>query len=269
MSTTLEKSTPAKTTSIKSLQDKAKYVRQELFKFKTDSKVGHLATCLSTVDVLVSLYYDEAAVFDPNKDEIIFSKGHGAPAVYPILADLGYIDKAELAKYGRKGGMLRMHCDASIPQCQFIGGSLGNGIGYAAGRGFEQGNDTYVVLGDGELYEGSVWETLMFIAHHNLYSQRLIIDRNELCILGNTEEIIRLEPLAEKFKAFGFDVAEIDGHDFEQMREVFSKKPSRPQVIIANTVKGKGVSYMEGKWEYHTIIPKDPEQIRIGKEDLA
>ncbi len=258
-----------KTTSIKALQEKAKYVRRELFKFKTRSKVGHLATCLSTVDILVSLYYDADAQFDPKKDEIIFSKGHGAPAIYPILADLGYVDKAELEKYGTKGGMLRMHSDASIPQCHFIGGSLGNGIGYAAGRGFEQGYDTFVILGDGELYEGSVWESLMFISHHGLHTQRLIVDRNRLCILGDTEEIIRLEPLAQKFKAFGFEAVEVDGHDFELLRGAFSRRPSHPQVVIANTVKGKGVSYMEGKWQYHTIIPKDPEQIRIGEEELA
>ena len=258
-----------KTTSVKALQEKAKYVRRELFNFKTKSKVGHLATCLSTVDILVSLYYDEAAQFDPKKDEIIFSKGHGAPTLYPILADLGYIAKAELEKYGSRGAMLRMHSDPSIPQCHFIGGSLGNGIGYAAGRGFDQDHDTYVILGDGELYEGAVWETLMFISHHRLHNQRLIIDRNRLCILGNTEEIVRLEPLAEKFRAFGFDAVEVDGHDFEQLRDVFAQRPARPQVVIANTVKGKGVSYMEGKWEYHTIIPKDPEQIRIGREELA
>ena len=258
-----------RTNSIEELQAKAKYVRRELFDFKTRSKVGHLATCLSSVDILVSLYYDANSTFDPSKDEIVYSKGHGAPSVYPILADLGYISKEELGKYGTKGGILPMHADHSIPQCQFVGGSLGNGVGFAAGRGYSKDRDIYVILGDGELYEGVVWETFIFLAHHNLNNVRLIVDRNQLCILGATEEILRLEPLADKFQAFGFQVVEINGHDFNELRYVFSEKPAKPQVIIANTIKGKGVSYMEGVWKYHTIIPKDPELIRKGKEELA
>lgn len=256
------------TIQIQNLQEKAKYVRRELFDFKTTSKVGHLASCLSCVDILVSMYYDDLTTFNPRHDEIIFSKGHGSPSVYPILADLGYIDKTELNKYGRQGGTLKMHADNSIPQCQFIGGSLGNGIGYAAGRGFYKNKDIYVILGDGELYEGSVWESLIFIAHHKLNNLRLIVDRNELCILGATEEIGQLNPLKDKFESFGFNVLECNGHDFFELNDVLSRKPKTPEVIIANTVKGKGVSYMEGQWRYHTIIPNNPEQIKIGKEEL-
>lgn len=253
---------------LKFLEEKSKYVRREIFNFKTKSKVGHLASCLSCVDIVVSLYYDNLTKFDPDKDEIIFSKGHGSPSIYPILSDLGYIDKKELILYGTKEGILRMHADHSIPQCQFVGGSLGNGIGYAAGRGYSKDRTIYVILGDGELYEGSVWESLVFINHHNLNNIRIIIDRNKLCILGDTEEILKLDPLADKFKAFGFNVVEVNGHNFERLRNVFSYIPNRPEVIVAHTIKGKGVSFMEGKWQYHTIIPKDPDLIRIGKEEL-
>ena len=255
--------------TLQMLQEKAKYCRREIFKFKTESKVGHLASCLSCVDILVSLYYDPESLFDPEKDEIIFSKAHGSPSIYPILADLGYIDKEELNKYGRQGGILRMHSDASIPQCHFVGGSLGNGIGYAAGRGYSKDRDIYVIVGDGELYEGDVWETLLFISEHKLNNIRIIIDRNKLCILGATEEIIKLNPLPSKFEAFGFVTNLVDGHNFNDLNDIFNHKPSAPEVTIAQTIKGKGVSYMEGKWEYHTIIPKDPELIRIGKAELA
>lgn len=246
----------------------AKSVRRRIFEFKTSSGVGHLASSLSVVDMLVSLYYDKTA-FDPDKDILIFSKAHGSPAIYPILVDRGLVDPSELDKYCRKGGILRLHSDSTIPGCHFVGGSLGNGIGYAAGLAFKNDKKVFVILGDGELYEGSVWETLTFISHHNLKNMKLIIDRNQLCILGGTEELLKLEPLRKKFESFGFDVTEIDGHNFEELRAAFSKMSERPEVIIANTIKGKGVSYMEGKWEYHTIIPKDPNLIKIGKEELS
>lgn len=251
------------------LLEKAKSFRREIFEFKTTSGVGHLASCLSTVDILVSLFYSPTTVFRPNKDKIIFSKAHGSPALYPILADLGYISKNELKKYGQAGGILTMHSDHSIPLCHFVGGSLGNGIGHAAGLAHKNDINVFVILGDGELYEGSVWETLMFISHHNINNMKLIVDRNGLCILGATEEIIKLDPLDKKIAAFGFDVATIDGHNYSQLNNIFSYMNAKPQVIIAKTIKGKGVSYMEGKWEYHTIIPKDKELIRKGLEELS
>ena len=215
--------------SSKELREKAKWVRREIFDFKTRSKIGHLATCLSTVDILVSLFYDSYSLFDPDNDEIVFSKGHGAPTMYPILADLKYFPMEELAKYGTKNGILPMHCNYKIPGCQFVGGSLGNGIGFAAGRGYDKDRDIYVILGDGELYEGSVWETLLFISHHNLNNIRLIVDRNQLCILGATEDMVKLNPLPEKFKAFGYEVEEIDGHNFRQIRHIFAHKPQNPK----------------------------------------
>jgi transketolase len=247
----------------------AKSVRRRIFDFKTSSGSGHLASSLSVVEILVSMYCDPHTIFDPDQDILIFSKAHASPALYPILVDRGMIDASELEKYCRKGGSLRLHSDSTIPGCYYVGGSLGNGIGYAAGLAYENPRNVFVILGDGELYEGSVWESLTFIAHHHMKNMKLIVDRNQLCILGATEELLRLEPLKDKFSAFGFNVAEVDGHDFDSLRTVFGRMPDRPEVVIANTVKGKGVSYMEGKWEYHTIIPKDPELIRIGKGELS
>lgn len=252
------------------LIEKAKQTRRDVFKFKTSSGVGHLASCLSCVDIVTSLYYDKSINFDPHKDSLIFSKAHGSPSVYPILADLGFFDKEELEKYCTPEGILRLHSDESIPGCNFVGGSLGNGIGYAAGLAkANKDKNIFVILGDAELYEGSVWESMIFIAHHNLTNVTLIVDRNKFGILGATEELLKLNPLVDKFKAFGFDTCEIDGHDFDQLREAFVYESSIPKAIIANTVKGKGVSYMEDKFEYHTIIPKSSNDIEKGLEDLS
>jgi len=247
----------------------AKSVRKRIFEFKTRSRAGHLASCLSCVDVLVSLYYDEGTVFNHEEDVFIFSKGHGSPTVYPILVDLGYIDKSELDKYCTPEGMLKLHADHTIPGCHFVGGSLGNGIGYAAGLAHGSKKDVYVMLGDAELYEGSVWETLIFTAHHNINNLNIIVDRNWMGILGKTEDLLKLEPLEEKFKSFGFETCTVDGHNFEELREVFSKKCDKPRVIIADTVKGKGVSYMEDVWQYHTIIPKEEELLKKAMEELS
>lgn len=252
------------------LEKIAKYVRKEIFKFKTRTGNGHLASCLSTVDVIVSLYYDKKTSFDHTKDILIFSKAHGSPVVYPILADLGYYPKDELDKYCTPDGILRLHSDQSIPGCYFVGGSLGNGIGYAAGVAMaEPDKKVYVVLGDAELYEGAVWETMMFITHHNLTNMTLIVDRNQLGILGATEELLRLEPLADKFRSFGFETLITDGHSFDHIKTAFNHKSEVPKAIIFNTIKGKGVSYMEGKYEYHTIIPKSEEDINTGLKELS
>ena len=250
------------------LEKIAKSVRKSIFKFKTMDGIGHLHSSLSPVDVLVSLFYDEKTNFDHEKDLVIFGKAHGSPSIYPILADLGYFPKDELDKYCRPGGILRLHSDSSIPGCHFVGGSLGNGIGYASGIALaNRDKNIYVIMGDAELYEGSVWESLMFINHHNLTNLRIIVDRNGLGTIGDTEKMLKLNPLDDKFESFVGSVKCIDGHNYDELREVFSS--NSPQAIIANTTKGKGVSYMEGKWKYHTIVPKSEEDIKQGLEDLS
>ena len=215
------------------------------------------------------MYYDGETSFNHNEDIVIYSKGHGSPTVYPILVDKGYIKEEELEKYCRPDGMLRLHADHSIPGCYFVGGSLGNGIGYAAGLAYGSGKNVYAILGDAELYEGSVWESLMFIAHHQINNLHIIVDRNKMGILGKTEELLKLEPLKEKFESFGFEVCEVNGHNFEELRAALSMKDDKPRVIIANTIKGKGVSYMEDVWQYHTIIPSEKELLDIGIKELS
>ena len=252
------------------LEKKAKEVRKTIFEFKTRDGIGHLATSLSPVDFLVSWFYDKHTSFNHTEDIVIFGKAHGSPSIYPILADFKYFDKDELIKYCRPGGILRLHSDSSIPGCHFVGGSLGNGIGYASGVAFcDRKKDVYVIMGDAELYEGSVWESLIFIAHHNLTNVRIIIDRNGMGTIGETEKLLKLEPLKEKFEGFGFKTSVIDGHNYDDLRSVFSHKPKVPEVIIANTIKGKGVSYMEADWRYHTIVPSSEEDIKKGLEELS
>ena len=254
----------------KELHSKSQEVRKKIFKFKTQTGNGHLASCLCTVDIATSLYYDDKTKFNHEEDILIFSKAHGSPVIYPILADLGYYPQDELDKYCTPEGILRLHSDQSIPGCHFVGGSLGNGIGYATGVAMaNRDTNVYVVLGDAELYEGAVWETMMFITHHNLTNIRLIVDRNQLGILGSTEELLKLEPLADKFRSFGFDTHTVDGHDFDALRGVLNIEGDKPLAIIADTIKGKGVSYMEGKWQYHTIIPKSDEDITTGLNELS
>lgn len=250
------------------LEKIAKSVRKTIFEIKTRDGIGHLHSSLSCVDILVSLFYDEKTTFDHEKDIVLFGKAHGSPSIYPILADLGYFSKDELDKYCRPEGILRLHSDESIPGCYFVGGSLGNGIGYASGLALaNKDKNYYIIMGDSELYEGSVWESLMFISHHKLTNLKIIVDRNGLGTIGETEKMLKLEPLADKFKSFIGDVKEVDGHSFDVLRDTFSD--DIPHVTIAKTIKGKGVSYMEGKWKYHVVIPSSEEDIKIGLEELS
>ena len=259
----------ALTQASSSLEGLAQKFRRSIFDFKTGSGYGHLASSLSCVDILVSLYLDESTSFDFHHDVVVFGKAHGGPAVYPILSHLGLIDVVELSRYCEPEGILRLHPDWTIPGCAFVGGSLGNGLGYAAGRALSNPDLRFwVLLGDAELYEGAIWESLLFISHHNLSNLGIIVDRNGLGILGHTEDLVRLEPLALKFEAFGFETIECDGHDFAQMRSALTLN-GRPRVVIAKTVKGKGVSFMEGKAEYHTIIPQEAELISVGRKELS
>ena len=252
------------------LKVKAKEVRREIFDFKTRTGIGHLATSLSCVDMLVSWFYDDETTFDHTKDIVLFGKAHGSPSIYPILAEFGYYPKDELDKYCTPDGILRLHSDGSIPGCHFVGGSLGNGIGYASGLAFaNRDRDVYIIMGDAELYEGSVWESLIFIAHHKLTNLKIIVDRNGMGTIGETEKLLKLEPLKEKFEGFGFHVNSIDGHDYDDLRSVYSKDNTKVEVTIAKTIKGKGVSYMEGDWRYHVIIPKSKEDIEQGLKELS
>ncbi|GAH66186.1 unnamed protein product, partial [marine sediment metagenome] len=197
--------------------------------------------------------------------------------VYPILADLGFFPQTELEKFNQADGILGVHASKNIPGIETTTGSLGHGLGIATGLALAAKMDkklymTVVLLGDGECYEGAVWEQAMFAGHHQLNNLAAIVDRNMLCTLDFTENFLHLMPLEEKWKWFGWNVITVDGHSFEEILEAFadfrSRRSSKPLIIIANTTKGKGISFMENVPIWHAVTPKG-EDLERAKEELS
>lgn len=246
--------------SIEFLQGKANWVKKELLKIHKIAPGIRLASSLSCIEILTVLYYGKILNYDPEnifweqRDRFIISKAHGSVSFYPILADLGYFDMKQLEMVGKPGGILGDIPDCSIPGYETVNGSLGHGLGVACGMSLalkrkKCKEKVFVLLGDGELYEGSVWEAIMFASHHNLNNLILIIDNNKICMLDYCKNIINLEPINEKFRVFGWQPTIVDGHNIQKLYNVlFSIKEEntdKPKVIIANTVKGKGVPRLE------------------------
>ncbi|MBU2044113.1 MAG: transketolase [Candidatus Omnitrophica bacterium] len=242
------------------LVEKSNWVRKETLKVHKLAPETRIASSLSSVELFVALYYGKVLKYDPtnlraeDRDRLIVSKGHGSICLYPILADLGFFDKKELLTVCKEGSFLGGIPDTLIPGYETINGSLGHGLGVASGVaiGLKRKNrleSVFVVLGDGELYEGSVWEAVMFAGYHKLDNLILIIDNNKICMLDYCSKILDLTPLADKFKAFGWMTQEVDGHNPAVMQEVLLKakkdRNSKPKLIIAQTKKGKGVPKLE------------------------
>ena len=244
------------------IKSKAKEHRKKILKVINHVGKGHVGGAFSCIDMLSALYYGDilnitpANINDPKRNRFLLSKGHACIAQYVILSDLGFFEDSELFKMNM-GGMLGEHPDTNIPGVEFISGSLGHGLSVAVGFALsgKMNNDsylTYVVIGDGECGEGSVWEAISLAPHLELSNLVLIVDRNRLCIHGDTEKIHPIDPLDEKLKAFGWNVLEIDGHDLDSLsRTLRAMHPTKPTAIIANTVKGKGVSFMENQSSWH------------------
>lgn len=236
---------------------------------------GHIPPAFSWVEMAVALFHGGVLRLRPKepawpeRDRFILSKGHGCLTLYAAMADLGFFDQAELDSFAKGGALLPGHPDPLIPGVEAMSGSLGHGLGVGAGMALgarlDGRNDglTVVVLGDGELHEGSIWEAAMFAAHHKLSRLTAIIDRNGLASTGYTEEVLSLEPLADRWRAFGWDVIEIDGHSFDAVNGAFNglrqRTDPRPLAVIARTVKGKGVSFMENSPLWHHRLPKGDE----------
>jgi len=223
---------------------------------------GHIGGAYSCIDILTVLYYgglleiNKENYLNKDRNRFLLSKGHAAIAQYVILQDLGLFSEEELLSMNN-GGILGEHPDHNIPGVEFDTGSLGHGLSIAAGFAYAAKLDkkdykTYVVLGDGECHEGTVWEAALLAAHLKLNNLIAVIDRNGLCIHGTTEEINKLDPFLDKWEAFGWNVVEIDGHDHKEILEALTNIDSEsPTVLIANTVKGKGVSFMENETSWH------------------
>jgi transketolase len=262
------------------LTAEAIWFRKEIFNLVIRAKKGHIPSCFSIAEFLVYIFFNQKInlnsknITDPNRDRMIISKGHAAMALYPIFCRLGLIPEKELLNFCGKDALLKLYADPSIPGIDTVTGSLGNGYGIATGIALDlkrknSSSKVFSIVGDGECYEGSIWESAMFIGHHKLTNLITIIDRNKLCIMGETEDCISLEPLDKKWEAFGFTVFRIDGHDFSQIDYVFkSMNDEKPVCIILDTIKGKGISYMENKPLWHNRIP-DGELLKIAKNELG
>jgi transketolase len=264
---------------IERLRDRARFIRLETIRLIEIAKVGHYSSVFSAAETFAALYYDvmrlNADPKWPDRDRFLMGKGHAAVGLFPILADLGYLDVETLSGYTRLGNPLGDHPDMrKVPGVDFSSGSIGhalsNGCGMALG-GRMQGRDftTFVMLGDGEMQEGQVWEAALLAAHHKLSRVVAIIDRNGFQLDGSVDDVIGIEPLDDKWRAFGWEVHVVDGHDIAALTALLravraDTERKKPCCIIAKTLKGKGVSYMETEpgWHLGYLDPSDAELAR-------
>lgn len=233
------------------------------------AKTGHIGGSLSETDILVAIFY---AIMKKG-DKFILSKGHSTETYYSILADLGFFPKERLRDYCQFGSELIGHPSIDVPGIEVATGSLGHGLSIACGLAWAfkadgKTNRVYVLMGDGELQEGSVWEAAMFAATHSLDNLVAIVDRNMLQIGGCTEAIVKLEPLDERWRSFGWEVKETDGHNIEQLIETIGSLSfnMKPHLVIAKTVKGKGVSFIENNFRWHHGRLSDEEYQKAVEE---
>ena len=257
----------------KGLNEIASIIRKEIVTMIHGAKSGHPGGSLSAVEILTALYFDEMNI-DPNnpkmedRDRFILSKGHAAPVLYAALAERGYFDKQELDGFRKFGSMLQGHPDMNkVPGVEMSTGSLGQGFSAACGMAIASKLDNapwnvYVLLGDGEIQEGIVWEAAMSAAHYKLDNLIVFLDYNGLQIDGNIEKVMNVNPVEGKFKAFGWNVVTIDGHDYDQIfaaLDIAKATMGKPTMIIAKTIKGKGISFMENEAKWHGSAPSDSD----------
>lgn len=269
---------PGSVTHQYDLRERAAFIRAETVRLIDIAKTGHYTSVFSAAEILAALYYRVMRIRRgepdwPERDRLVLSKGHVAVGVYPVLADLGFFDPALLDTYTRLGNPLGDHPDMRhVPGADFSSGSLGHGLSVALGMalaarvtGLAQVR-VYALLGDGECNEGQIWEAAMAAAHHRAGNLFGVLDRNQMSLDGPTEEVMSIEPLAGKWRAFGWEVREVDGHDPDAVAAALldpeAAAVARPHLLICHTVKGKGVSFMEGGREWHLgyLAPADRDR---------
>ena len=243
-----------------------------------EASASHIGSALSIADIVTVLYnevlnFPSEDVNSPDRDRFILSKGHACSAVYAALFLKKFLTEDQLFSFAQDFSPLMSHISHKVNGVEFSSGSLGHGLPFAVGKALSarMNNEewkTFVLLSDGELNEGSNWEALMFAAHHKLHNLNAIVDYNKLQSLTTNEETLRLEPLADKFNAFGWTVTEIDGHNLSELRTALKNTESsdRPRLTICHTIKGKGVSFMENKVEWHYRSPTHEEYCAALKE---
>jgi transketolase len=262
-----------KTHNVEELQAIARTTRRQIIEMITAAKSGHPGGSLSAVEILVTLFFDvmnhdPANPKWPDRDHIILSKGHGCPVLYSVMAQAGYTPVDELKNLRKLGSIYQGHPDVRfIPALEASTGSLGLGLSVGIGMALGDHLDkrpsrTYVILGDGEVQEGQVWESAMFAPFHKIDNLVCIVDYNKIQLDGFVRDIMDLDPLVEKWRAFGWNVLDIDGHSIPALQDAFANAAAtkgKPTCIIANTVKGKGVSFMENNPKYHGVAPTEQE----------
>jgi transketolase len=251
------------------VQSLAQHIRADAVRMVHRAKASHIGTCFSMADLLAVLYgavlrIDPARPDWEDRDRVVVSKGHGAAAIYAVLAETGFFPTQWLETYCSDGTRLAGHVTHhGVPGVEFSSGSLGHGLSLACGVALAGKRDgrpyrAFALLSDGECDEGSIWEAALFAPHHCLDNVVVIVDYNKIQSFGTVKEVLDLEPFAAKWRAFGWSVREVDGHDHRQIYDALAKPPwevGRPSVLIAHTVKGKGVSFMEDKLEWHYRSP--------------
>lgn len=267
--------------TVKMLEEKARQIRRHVISMLGAAGSGHPGGSLSAADIVTALYFKVMRVDAqnsrwPDRDRFVLSKGHAAPVLYAALAEKGFFPLDELNGLRKLGSPLQGHPDMrKVPGVEMSTGSLGQGLSAASGMalaGKLDGKDyrVYVLLGDGELQEGQVWEAAMAASHYGLDNLTAFIDYNGFQIDGPVEEVMSIDPVAEKWRAFGWHVISIDGHDFGQILKAVEEAGTagRPTAVVAKTVKGKGVSFMENQVDWHGVAPKG-EQIDQALAELA
>ena len=265
----------------KQLEITACKIRMGIIEGTYNAKSGHPGGSLSIADLMAYLYFAKMNVYpdkpdEPQRDRLVLSKGHTAPALYAALAEKGYFPKDEIKSLRHIGAMLQGHPCIEIPGVDMSSGSLGQGISVACGMALsgKLTSDTYkvyAVLGDGEIQEGQVWEAAMFASHYNLDNLIAVVDNNGLQIDGKVEDVMSIYPIAEKFEAFGWHaIKDVDAHDFDALEKAFDEAESvvnQPVVIVLKSVKGKGVSFMENNVSWHGAAP-NKEQYEQAMDEL-
>ena len=265
--------------TVKELEDKARLIRRLIIQMLAKAGSGHPGGSLSAADLITALYFnvlrfDPANPQWPDRDRFHMSKGHCCPLWYAVLAETGYFPKEKLLTLRQLGSILQGHPDCKTPGVESASGSLGQGLSVALGMSLAAKIDkkdwrVYCLLGDGETQEGNIWEAAMAAAHFGCGNLCAILDFNGCQIDGKCEDIMGLEPLAAKWQAFGWHAIEINGHDMRQILSAYQEAKTikdRPAIIIAHTVKGKGVSFMEGVIGFHGKAPTEEEAQRALKE---
>jgi len=265
---------------IKKLQDLSRKIRCSIVTMVKEAAVGHIGGSLSVTDILVALYFKVLNIDPKNpgwkdRDRIVLSKGHGATAIYSVLSERGFFPAEELKTFGIIDSKFQVHPDKKkVPGIEASTGALGQGLSVAAGMALATRFDnkdyhTYAILGDGEIQEGQIWEAAMFSAHYKLDNLTAILDYNNVQLMGDVSDIMEIAPVDAKWESFGWDVKKIDGHNMEQIVSTLQEAREargKPVIIIADTTKGKGVSFMQDTCTWHGSVPTEEQYVKAMEE---